>query len=647
LVQYWFSVAPVREGTQFEYCSTFSQTGRWRDPAMDNAAAWAQIANRSSKAKITPMETISELVEAHKKQPELIVSTIERSLGRLAAADDPAIFIHLADKARLLNEVRQLATGNLDLPLLGIPVAVKDNIDVAGMPTTAACPAYAYMPERDAESVARLRKAGAIVIGKTNLDQFATGLVGTRSPYGTPRNPFRADLVPGGSSSGSGVAVARGIVPLALGTDTAGSGRIPAGLNNIVGLKPTCGLVPASGVVPACRSLDCVSIFTLTVADAWTALEVMAGEDARDAYSRPFDLRLDRRPVADVTLAVPRPQDRHFFGDATAQTSFERALDQVRALVADVVEVDIAYMLAVARLLYEGPWLAERAAAVGVFIREHENASHPVTRGIIEKGWAPTAVEAFQGQYQVAELRARTRRLFEHIDALMVPTAPTAYTVADLQADPLGPNACLGTYTNFVNLLDLAGIAVPASLGDDGIPRGVTFLVPAGEDALAARLGSALHAQTQLPIGCRLADLPQQNATIGSRPHGIELAVVGAHLTGLPLNRELTDLQAHFVETTTTTSDYRLFALPGTTPPKPGLLRVATGTGQPIEVEIWSLSDAAFGKFVGAIPGPLSIGSLRLAGGRSVKGFLVEAEAVTTATDISRFGGWRAYLAQQ
>ncbi len=594
-------------------------------------------------------ETVAAILAAHRSGKTRPEDTIARSFARLKDRGDPAIFISVREETAALAEARALAqAGNSELPLYGIPVAVKDNIDVAGLPTTAACPAYSYSPHADAAAVARLRAAGAIVIGKTNLDQFATGLVGVRSPYGVPRNPFNPALIPGGSSSGSAVAVATGIVPLALGTDTAGSGRVPAGLNNIVGLKPSLGLVPTGGVVPACRSLDCVSVFALTSDDAFAALQAMAGFDAADPYSRRIATGALGPFSPHLRIAVPAASELHFFGDRHAEQAFSAAVDLLRMLGADVVETDISPLLQTARLLYEGPWVAERYAAVGDFIERNPDKVHPVTRAIVSGGRELRAVDGFKAFYRLAEFRRKAEDIFAQTDALMVPTAPAAYTVKELAANPIELNSNLGTYTNFVNLLDLCGLAVPAAVSPAGTPYGVTFLAPAGQDAALASLGRGFHARTGLALGALDAAQPAL-APVAPAPgkDEIAVAVVGAHLSGMPLNGELRALGARFLETARTAADYRLFALAGTHPPKPGLLRVAPGRGAAIELEIWALPAGHFGRFVAAIPAPLCIGTLSIAGGRSVQGFLVEAEAVHDARDISEFGGWRAYVAAQ
>jgi allophanate hydrolase len=591
--------------------------------------------------------TLASLLDAHRTGKISPADTAARTFARIREVDDPAIFIALREEAAVQAEAQALAArGNSQLPLYGVPVAVKDNIDVAGIATTAGCPAFAYTPARDATVIARLRAAGALVIGKTNLDQFATGLVGMRSPYGMPRNPLRGDLVCGGSSSGSAVAVATGIVPLALGTDTAGSGRVPAALNNIVGLKPSLGLLSNAGVVPACRSLDCVSIFALAAEDAFAALAAIAGPDAADPYSRAIPLGTMAAPPAGLRIAVPRAADRIFHGDREAEAAFDGALRIAERLGAGLVEIDLASFFEAARLLYEGPWVAERTAAVGEFIAQHPDKVHPVTRQIIGGGARANAVELFHGLHRLAELRAATREALAGIDALMVPSVPRPATVAEVEADPFGPNAVLGTYTNFVNLLDMAGLACPVSLGRHGTPYGVTFLGPSGSDALLASLGAAVQGETGLPLGALgIEHRPSKLAVSTPGPGEVAVAVVGAHRSGMALNHELRALGARCPETVRTAPDYQLFALGETEPRRPGLLRVAAGTGSAIEVETWALSAEAFGRFVAAVPPPLSIGSIRLGDGRLVKGFLVEAEGVVGARNISSFGSWPAFVA--
>lgn len=592
-------------------------------------------------------ETVADIVAAHRAGTVTPAQTIARAFQRIRDHGDDAIFITLRNEAEAVAEAEALASKDpAALPLYGVPVAIKDNIDVAGLPTTAACPAFAYNPARDAHAVARLRAAGAIVIGKTNLDQFATGLVGVRSPYGIPKNPVRDDLVPGGSSSGSAVAVSAGLVPLSLGTDTAGSGRVPAMLNNIVGLKPSLGLVPTAGVLPACRTLDCVSVFALTVDDAVTGLTAMAGYDAQDSFSR-------RRGVGALTefpkglkLGVPRNGQLIFFGDKLAEAGYADALKRWQAMGATLVEFDLEPFYETARLLYDGPWVAERLLVIRDLLASAPDAIHPVTREITIAGARQSATDTFAALYKLQDLKRVAEQAFTAIDALVLPTAPTAYTTAQVLANPVELNSRLGTYTNFVNLLDLCGLAIPSAMRSDGIPFGITLLAPGGDDALLASIGRAFHADTKLPVGAKslpqppLAALPVQAAA-----DEIAIAVVGAHLSGMALNGELEALNGRLLKATTTAADYKFFALNGTTPAKPGLLRVADGAGAAIAVEVWALSAEAFGKFVASLPEPMSIGTLRLSDGSRVKGFLVEARATEGARDISHYGGWRAYMA--
>jgi allophanate hydrolase len=591
-------------------------------------------------------ETVAEILTAYRSGAATPADMVARSYARIRAHNDPAIFITLRDEKDVLADAKVLAeVGDKSLPLYGVPVTVKDNIDVVGMPTTAACPDYLYRARRDATAVARLRAAGALILGKTNLDQFATGLVGVRTPYGIGRNLFDAKLIPGGSSTGSALSVATGIAPLSLGTDTAGSGRVPAAFSNIVGLKPSLGLVSTAGLVPACRTLDCVSIFAFTVDDAVTALVAIAGPDAADPYSRTRPLR-PLGPVPEgMKLGVPLAGQRLFFGDKISAAAYDAALACFAAAGAQIVDVDIEPFYAAARLLYEGPWVAERYLTAKDLIASSPESILPVTRQIILAGAHGTAADAFAAFYRIETLRRVRDHMFRSIDALVVPTAPTIYTLEQVLADPIQLNSRLGTYTNFVNLLDLCALAVPASFRPDGIPFGVTLLAPGGEDATLAAIGRQFHHATGLPMGA--LNVPQPPlAPAGSAPASgeIALAVVGAHLSGMPLNGELTAAGARLLNATKTAPHYRLYALAGTKPPKPGLLRVKNGAGTAIDVEVWSLSDGAFGRFVAAVPRPLSIGTLELADGGAVKGFLVEADAVSDARDISSYGGWRGFV---
>jgi allophanate hydrolase len=593
-------------------------------------------------------ETVAAIVAAHRASTTTPAQTVARSYARIRDYNDPAVFISLRDEKDALAEAETLTKKDAaQLPLLGVPVAVKDNIDTLGMPTTAACPAFAYSPAHDSAAVAKLRAAGAIIIGKTNLDQFATGLVGVRSPYGIPVNPIRGDLIPGGSSSGSAVAVSAGLVPLALGTDTAGSGRVPAMLNNIVGLKPSLGLISTAGVVPACRTLDCISVFSLTVDDAMTALQVMAGPDGADPFSR-------NRPLANMTafpgnlrLGIPRNGQLIFFGDKASEKAYGEALQRWTSLGATLVEFDLEPFYETARLLYEGPWVAERYLVIRNMLASSPDSIHPVTREITAAGARLTAADTFAALYRLQALRRVAERAFTSLDAVVLPTAPTAYSTAQVLANPIELNSRLGTYTNFVNLLDLCALALPAAMRPDGIPFGITLLAPAGHDARLASIGRVFHADTKLKMGSKcLTQPPLAALPSGVNGDEIAIAVVGAHLSGMALNGELKALGGRLLEQAATAPDYTLYAL-STTPPKPGMLRVEPGKGSSIELELWALSAAAFGNFVAAIPPPLSIGTIRLADGRDVKGFLVEPLAINSARDISSFGGWRAFMAEK
>ncbi|MDN5003104.1 allophanate hydrolase [Bradyrhizobium sp. GCM10027634] len=589
-------------------------------------------------------ETIAAIVAAHRAGTMTPAETIARTYQRIRDHNDPAVFISLRDEKDAIAEAEKLATKDAaNLPLYGVPVAVKDNIDALGFPTTAACPAFSYTPAHDSTAVERLRAAGAIIVGKTNLDQFATGLVGVRSPYGIPRNSIREDLIPGGSSSGSATAVGAGLVPLSLGTDTAGSGRVPAMLNNIVGLKPSLGMISSAGLVPACRTLDCISVFALTVDDAALALSVMTGPDQADPFSRDRPLGALTPLPASLRLGVPRNGQLIFFGDKKSEAAYAEALRRWSALGATLVEFDLEPFYETARLLYEGPWVAERYLVIKNLLASAPDSIHPVTREITAAGARLTAAETFSALYRLQGLRKIAERTFANIDALVLPTAPTTYTTAQVLANPIELNSRLGTYTNFVNLLDLCGLAVPASMRADGIPFGITLLAPAGRDAMLASIGRVFHSDTKLTMGAKGVAQEPLAALPASSGDEIPIAVVGAHLSGMALNGELKALNGKLIEATRTAPDYKLYALK-TAPPKPGLLRVETGKGASIELEIWSLSSSAFGKFVNAIPAPMAIGTVRLADGRSVKGFLVEPEVLGEARDITSYGGWRAYM---
>jgi len=565
-----------------------------------------------------------------------------------AIADDPhAAWIYRVDAVSLRERAKALmAHGPEGLPLWGIPFAIKDNIDLAGVPTTAACPAYAYTPEVSATVVQRLLDAGAIAIGKTNLDQFATGLNGTRSPFGACRNAFNPDYVSGGSSAGSAVSVALGHVSFSLGTDTAGSGRVPAGFNNLVGLKPSLGLLSTQGVVPACRSLDVVSIFALTADDAQQVFAVAHGFDAQDAYSRPVQPHgYDFGRAAQLRVGMPRPEQLQFLGDAGYAACFADALQHAKSLGAELVEIDFTPFFETARLLYEGPWVAERYQSVRDFIDAQPEAVFPVTRDITLGGAKLLAADAFAAQYRLRDLQRRCAQVWSQIDCILVPTSPTIHSIATLLDQPIARNSDFGLYTNFVNLLDYAAIAVPAGFRADGLPFGVTFIAPANQDQpllhLAQRWQKALQGRA-VTLGATGHSAVPYDVPAAVPSGQIQVAVCGAHLQGQPLNAQLTGRSARLVQRTTTATTYRLYALPDGK--RPGLVRVADG-GAAIDVEVWEMPASQFGSFVNGIPAPLGIGRTLLADGSAVAGFICEDAGLAGTRDITSFGGWRAYRA--
>lgn len=541
------------------------------------------------------------------------------------------IWIHLLNEAELSSYLHALeGKGCDDLPLYGVPFAIKDNIDLAGIPTTAGCPDFAYTPDAHAFVVARLIAAGAIPLGKTNLDQFATGLVGTRSPYGVCRNAFNDEYISGGSSSGSAVAVALELVSFSLGTDTAGSGRVPAAFNNLVGLKPTRGALSTRGVLPACRSLDCVSIFTRRSDEALRLFDLCQAFDAEDDYARHF---CDSQwpGLANSTgmrVAIPPKEQLNFFGNGDAAALFYCAVARLERLGFELVVKDFGPFFEAAQLLYNGPWLAERYVAVANFRRSHPHALHPVVDDVIAPARQMRAVQAFESEYKMQSYRRRAESLFQDCHFALTPTAGTIYRIADVLAEPVALNSKLGYYTNFMNLLDLAAVAVPAGLLPSGMPWGVTLFGPAGSDRALINMAARFSAEPTLP----------------ARSHDwITLAVCGAHLSGQPLNPQLLERHGVLVEKTQTAPHYRLFALAGGPPQRPGLSRVGEG-GVAIAVELWALPAAALGSFVAAIPPPLAIGKLELADGRWVSGFICEGHGLQGAEDISDFGGWLEYL---
>lgn len=584
-------------------------------------------------------------------------------LDRQMQAEHDLLDRHVWIRRLSLDELRAHAAA-LDgkdpatLPLYGIPFAIKDNIDLAGIPTTAGCPEFAYTPERSATVVQRLIDAGAIPVGKTNLDQFATGLVGVRSPYGACRNAVDPDYVSGGSSSGSAVAVALGLASFSLGTDTAGSGRVPAGFNNLIGLKPSLGRIPTTGVVPACRTLDAVSVFALTAADAARVLAVAQGPDAQDAYSRAMPPHgFDFGSASSFRFGVPRPDDLEFHGNAEGPAQFAQAVARLRELGGTPVEVDLRPFRAVATLLYEGPWVAERYAAIRPFIEAHPAALHPVTLAITKKGASISAPDTFAALYRLKALQQQTLPVWDGIDCLVVPTSGSPYRISDVLADPIRLNSNLGHYTNFVNLLDLSALAVPTGFLANGMPCGITLIATCGKDLPLLNLGAKLHAASVATVGAtphaphRAARASPDSTSLDAAairsafPSGlVRVAVCGAHLSGLPLNGQLTQRAARLVRSTRSAACYRLVALPGGPPFRPGMLRTEHGGGA-IELEVWELPASQFGSFVAGIPAPLGIGTVELEDGSTVQGFVCEEVAARQARDITALGGWRAYLA--
>jgi allophanate hydrolase len=584
---------------------------------------------------------IETLSAAYRQRRITPVRLIEGLLARMDAEHGQPVWIYRLPADEVLRYAHALEQRSpAELPLYGIPFAIKDNIDLAGTPTTAACPAYAYRPEQSAFAVRKLIEAGAIPIGKTNLDQFATGLTGTRSPYGACPNAFDPGYISGGSSSGSAVAVAKGWVSFALGTDTAGSGRVPAAFNNLVGLKPTPGLISTSGVVPACRSLDCVSIFALTAGDARRVFRVVATFDPSDPYAR-CDGTARPEFAERFRFGVPRPDQLEFFGDKDAERLFAAAAERLEAIGGRRIEIDFAPFLETARLLYEGPWVAERYLAIRDLLDRDPDAVYPVTRTIIERGKHHSASDTFAAFYRLMALKRAAEEVWTQADIILTPTTGTIYRIAEVEADPVRLNSNLGYYTNFMNLICLAAVAVPGGFNPGGLPFGITLFAPAGSDHALLNLAERLHYAAGLTMGATGQPLPAPSSQPErEKPGHVRIAVCGAHLSGLPLNGQLTRRRGRLVKVTRTAPSYRLYALPDGK--RPGLLRQAPGAA--IEVEVWELPVAEFGGFVAEIPAPLGIGSLELEDGECVQGFLCEAYAVADALDITGHGEWKSYL---
>ena len=594
------------------------------------------------------METIAARLNAYRQAGHSVRDHLMKSRDAIAGADPHNAWISVIDATTLGRMIDWLEQQPQSLPLYGVPFAVKDNIDVAGLPTTAGCPDYCYWPDAHAAVVERLMRAGAIPLGKTNLDQFATGLVGSRSPYGACRNAFDQSRISGGSSAGSAVAVALGQVTFALGTDTAGSGRVPAAFNNLLGLKPTRGRLSTRGVVPACRSLDCVNVFGLCGDDVRRVFEVADGFDPLDPQARPAQPPAPLQaaiPQDGFRFGVPREEDLAFFGDEQTAAAFHHGIQALEALGGEACRIDLTPFLEAARLLYEGPWVAERYSAIREFIESRPESLLPVTRQIIGAGAAPLACDLFSAQHRLAELRRATEPVWEQVDCLVTPTAGYLPTIEAVKADPVEINSQLGYYTNFMNLLDLSAIAAPSGFTPDGLPFGLTLSAPAFMDRPLIDLAERLQRHRQLPLGTG-----RQSAAATARvlesdhgEHRLAIAVCGAHMSGLPLNETLTERGGRHLQTTRTAALYRLYALPGGPPARPGLVRV-DADGEAVEVEVWTLPRHRVGDFLDTIPAPLGLGRITLEDGREVVGFVCEAAATGSAEDISALGSWRRYL---
>lgn len=593
---------------------------------------------------------IGSLLQAYTKfetSPTLVVRDI---YGQIRSQGERPVWISLvaeADNMERARSLEQAGPGN-SLPLYGVPFAVKDNIDVAKMPTTAGCPDFSHIAEASAEVVVRLLAAGAILIGKTNMDQFATGLVGVRTPYGSCSSVFNSEYVSGGSSSGSAVAAGLGLVSFSLGTDTAGSGRVPAAFNQLVGLKPTRGLVSTHGVLPACRTLDCISVFSETCADAAMILSVIRGVDEKDSYSRAARPGDGASPWCSgkFRFGVPTEASLEFCGDGMARDNYGNTISELARLGGEVVHFDYNNFRKVANLLYSGPWVAERLAAIQDFISEHADGMDATVAQIILGGKDYTAVQAFQASYALIDLEHKTNKVFDEVDFLVLPTTPTIYTMTQILASPFELNAQLGYYTNFVNLLDLAAVSVPSGIRPDGLPVGVSLIGRAFSEEGLLATADQLHRALAKTLGGSNRLLAQTlPLKANTTPNGcVLIAVVGAHLTGEPLNWQLTIRKARFVRKVKTVPSYRLYSLQNSTPAKPGLVYSPGFEGPGIELEVWAMPEDTVGSFLEGIPAPLCLGTVRLEDGSIVKGFLCESSGIIGAEEITPLGGWRAYL---
>ena len=568
---------------------------------------------------------------------------VDEVYKRIEKIDDKGIFIYLAKKEEIYKQLESLGEMDLDQkPLWGIPFTVKDNIDVKDQPTTAACPAYEYHAKEDAFIVEVLKEAGAICIGKTNLDQFATGLVGLRTPYGTPKNAINKDIIPGGSSSGSAVAVSHQFFTFSLGTDTAGSGRIPAALNNIVGLKPSLGSLSKRGVVPACLTLDTVSIFTSNIDDAYNIYKIASKYDEKDPYSvkKP---ELTYKNLDDLTIAIPDSKSQIFFDDEIQKKSYLDTVDFIKEKGFKTIEIDMQPFFDVAELLYEGTWVAERYTVIEELMKKQSNDILEVTREVIQKAENFNACDTYRNIYKLNELKRKIKPILDMFDILCVPSMPKLTTLKDLEEEPIKANSRLGTYTNFVNLLDLSAIAFPTNKREDNFPGGVTIIGKAFKELLLAKFAKSIQKDMDLNYGNTSNKITlDDDLTFGESYDEIELAVVGAHMSGLALNKELLKLNSRLLYKSKTIPKYKLYKLAEGEPIRPGLIQDEDGVC--IEIEVWAIPTKNMGAFEKKIPKPLSIGTLELEGDKQVKGFLCEPIGLKGAIDISSYGGFRAFL---
>ena len=587
--------------------------------------------------------TIENLTKAYRNglSPEEVINEI---FNRIKIINDQNIFINLSDLDNLHSQARDLRLYNPNMPLWGIPFAVKDNIDVNKMMTTAGCPEFSYFPKDDAFTVNLLKKAGALMIGKTNLDQFATGLVGVRSPYGVPLNAVDPLIVPGGSSSGSAVSVGHGIVSFSLGTDTAGSGRVPAALNNIVGLKPSLGSLSSSGVVPACRTIDTVSVFAMTVKDAYNVYTILNEYDEKDSYSKSFKKLPLSSPQQPIKIGIPDKYSIKFFNDNFQSESFESSINKLKSHDFEIIPINFEPFYEIAQLLYEGSWVAERHTVIKDLLKKNSKAIHNVTRQIIQKAENFSATDTFEDYYKLSELKRKVKPILTSVNMLCVPSIPTFYSVNDLINDPITPNSNLGTYTNFVNLLDMCGITVPTDPRKDGRPGSITLLGMSGDDNIVASTAILFEKNCNRHLGGTKFELENPNDLEEHHNSSIDIAVCGAHMEGLTLNWQLKDLGAHFVKKSKTSTRYKFFALTKYNPIRPGLLRSSSQDGNAINLEIWRIPKKNFGKFIEYVQPPLSIGSVELDNGKWIKGFLCEISGTINAKDISNIGDWRDYI---